>query len=36
MVKIIWTKRAFSQFERAIRFIRNEQGLTYAKIVYEK
>jgi toxin ParE1/3/4 len=36
MVKIIWTKRAFSQFERAIRFIREEQGLTYAKIVYEK
>jgi toxin ParE1/3/4 len=36
MVKIIWTKRAFKQFERIIRYIREEQGLTYAKIVNRK
>ncbi|MCI0751710.1 MAG: type II toxin-antitoxin system RelE/ParE family toxin [Flammeovirgaceae bacterium] len=36
MVKIIWTKRAFSQFERSIKYIREEQGLAYAKIVHEK
>jgi len=36
MVKIVWTHRAFGQFERAIRYIRDEQGLTYAKIVNEK
>jgi plasmid stabilization system protein ParE len=36
MVKIIWTKRAFKQFERAIQYIREEQGLVYARIVYQK
>jgi plasmid stabilization system protein ParE len=36
MVKVIWTKRAFQQFERAIRYIRDEQGLYYAKIVHAK
>jgi toxin ParE1/3/4 len=36
MVKIIWTNRAFGQFERLIKYIREEQGLAYAKIVHEK
>lgn len=36
MVKIIWTKRAFKQFERAIKYIRDEQGLVYARIVHQK
>jgi len=36
MVKLIWTKRAFSQLERAIKYIREEQGLAYAEIVLNK
>jgi plasmid stabilization system protein ParE len=36
MVKVIWTKRAFSQLERAIKFIKEEQGSTYAEIVLNK
>ena len=36
MVKIIWTKRAFGQFERSIKYILEDQGLIYAKIVHEK
>jgi hypothetical protein len=36
MVKIIWTKRTFDQFERAIRYIREEHGLVYTKIVHAK
>jgi len=36
MVKIIWTKRAFQQFERAVHYIKEEQGLYYAKIVHSK
>ena len=33
MVKVIWSKRAFDQLERAIKYIKEEQGLTYAEIV---
>jgi plasmid stabilization system protein ParE len=36
MVKVIWTKRAFSQLERAIRYIKEEQGNSYAEIVLNK
>lgn len=36
MVKIIWSNRAFGQFERLIKYIKEEQGLTYAKIVQER
>jgi len=36
MVKIIWTKRAFQQFERAVHYVKEEQGLYYAKIVHSK
>lgn len=36
MVEVIWTKKANSQFERAIKYIRKEQGYHYAKIVLTK
>ncbi len=36
MVKIIWSRRAFAQFERIIKYIRTEHGLTYARIVHSK
>ena len=36
MVKVIWTKRAFSQLERAIKYIKEEQGVAYAQIVLTK
>ena len=36
MVKVIWTKRAFGQLERAIKYIKEEQCIYYAKIVVDK
>ena len=36
MVKVIWTKRAFKQLERAIKYIKEEQGVSYAQIVLNK
>lgn len=36
MVKVIWTKKAFAQLERAIKYIREEQGLSYAEVVLNK
>ena len=36
MVKIIWTKKAFNQLERAIKYIKEEQGRSYAEIVLTK
>jgi plasmid stabilization system protein ParE len=36
MVKIIWTNRAFGQLERAINYIREERGVSYASIVLDK
>jgi plasmid stabilization system protein ParE len=36
MVKVIWTKRAFDQLERAIEYIRNEQGISPAETVLNK
>ncbi len=36
MVKVIWTKRAFGQLERAIKYIKEEQGDKFAEIVLEK
>ncbi|MEQ8553903.1 MAG: type II toxin-antitoxin system RelE/ParE family toxin [Cyclobacteriaceae bacterium] len=36
MVKVIWTKKAFSQLERAVKYIKEEQGLSYAEIVLSK
>jgi len=36
MVKVIWTKKAFNQLERAIKYIKEEQGPSYAEIVLNK
>ncbi len=36
MVEVIWTKKAFGQFERAIKYINKEQGRFYAGIVHDK
>ncbi|MFY0607286.1 MAG: type II toxin-antitoxin system RelE/ParE family toxin [Cyclobacteriaceae bacterium] len=36
MVKVIWTIRAFNQLERNIKYIRDEQGVSYAEIVLNK
>lgn len=36
MVEVIWTKKALNQLERAVKYIREEQGISYAKIVLEK
>ena len=36
MAKVIWTKKAFGQLERSIKYIRDEQGLSYAKTVLNK
>jgi plasmid stabilization system protein ParE len=33
MVEVVWTKKAFSQLERAVKYIREEQGTAYAQIV---
>jgi plasmid stabilization system protein ParE len=36
MAKVIWSSRAFSQLEKAITYVRDERGLTYASIVLER
>lgn len=36
MVKVIWSKRAFSQLERNIKYIKEEQGVSYAETVLNK
>ena len=36
MVKVIWSKRAFGQFERAVKNIKEERGVAYAEIVLNK
>lgn len=36
MAKVIWTKKALGQLERASKYIREEHGLTYAKIVLDR
>ena len=36
MVKVIWTRRAFNQLERVIKYIKEEQGISYAEIVLNK
>ncbi|MCX2745639.1 type II toxin-antitoxin system RelE/ParE family toxin [Mangrovivirga sp. M17] len=36
MVEVIWTKKALGQLERAVKYIQNEQGTSYAKIVLNK
>ncbi|NMM50856.1 MULTISPECIES: type II toxin-antitoxin system RelE/ParE family toxin [Cytophagales] len=36
MVEVIWTKKALGQLERAVKYIQDEQGTSYAKIVLNK
>ena len=36
MVKVIWTKKAFGQLERAVKYIQKEQGHSYAETVLNK
>ena len=36
MGKIVWTKRASRQLERTIKYIREEQGLSYAETVLNR
>ena len=36
MVEIIWTKLATNQLERALIYIKEEQGKVYANIVFNK
>lgn len=36
MVEVVWTKKAISQLERAVKFIKEESGKYYAEIVLNK
>jgi Plasmid stabilization system protein len=36
MAKIVWSKRALSQLERNIRYIKEERGVTFGQIVLDK
>jgi plasmid stabilization system protein ParE len=36
MVKVIWSHRATSQLERAVKYIKEEQGFSYARIVVQR
>ncbi|SNT12235.1 Plasmid stabilization system protein ParE [Ekhidna lutea] len=36
MGKVIWTKRAFDQLQRNIKYIKEEQGNSYAETVLNK
>ena len=36
MAKVIWTKRAYGQLERNIKYIKEEQGISYAETVLNK
>lgn len=36
MAEVVWTKKAFGQLERAIRYILEEQGTSYAEIVLKQ
>jgi toxin ParE1/3/4 len=36
MVKVIWTDRALGQLERAILYIKEERGVSYATIVLDR
>lgn len=36
MAYVIWTKKAFVQLERAIKYIKEEHGTSYAEIVLSK
>ncbi|HEY5826356.1 MAG TPA: type II toxin-antitoxin system RelE/ParE family toxin [Cyclobacteriaceae bacterium] len=36
MAKVIWTKRAFDQLERNVKFLKTERGITVAELVLTK
>lgn len=36
MAEVIWTKRAFQQFERAVKYIAEEHGRQYAETVRQR
>jgi toxin ParE1/3/4 len=36
MVEVVWTKKTFSQLERAVKYIQEEQGTWYAEIVMSR
>ena len=36
MVEVIWTKLATNQLERVVKYIKEEQGTFYAKLVLNK
>lgn len=36
MAEVIWTKLAFEQLERIVKYIQSEQGSFYAKLVLNK
>ena len=36
MAKVIWTKKAFGQLERAIKYIREEHGVSYSETALNK
>jgi len=36
VAEVIWTKKAFGQLERAVKYIKLEQGVSYAEIVLKK
>jgi plasmid stabilization system protein ParE len=33
MAEVVWTKKALSQLEHAIKYVREESGITYAEIL---
>src|SRR5688572_10773994 len=36
MAYVVWTKKAFTQLERAVKYIKEESGTTYAEIVLDR
>jgi len=33
MVEVVWTKKALSQLEHAVKYVKEESGVTYAQIL---
>ena len=36
MAKVVWSHRATSQLENSLRFIKEEQGISYSKVVCDR
>ena len=36
MAEIIWTKKAFGQFEKEVKFVLNDRGLKAANVIRDK